>query len=423
MTLFHTDSPTLRGGHDELILLPSLRAHAGPHGGVVLTQKFLNGVAQYASVWPGRVTTLIQLRDEPTSDMDHVEVFCNDANPRIEVRPEAADALRDRIRNAAAVLMFLGPFEYETVRMCAKLGVPVIFWTEFSPRTERQIIDSETPKLILRLRRKLWVAKAEYRRRRMLRLAAGVQCSGTPVYEAYRRFNPNPLLFFDSRVPNAQVIDPVQLAEKSAYLAQQRPLRIVFGGRLVAMKGVLDLLLVAKALRRMGVAFQLDIYGRGALEKELVRNIAEWQLGDCVALRGVLDFGNEWIPMLKREADIFLCCHPQGDPSSTYPEVMSCGVPIVGYDNEAFAGIVQHSNSGWLSPMHDAVGLARIIARLSENRGEIVRAARFARDFAAEHSFEKTFALRAHHVIALSRLPEPVRSAFGAMTPQTFLAA
>ncbi len=390
--------------HDELILLPSIKAHRGTHGGLVLTRKFLNGARQYEAVWPGRVTTLIDVHDLPTSDMDHVDVPVGSSGARIEFRPEPLAGLRERVRDAAVVLMFLSPYEEPAARLCAELEVPVVFYAEYSPRTERQIVEAETRNPIVRWRRKLWLIQAERKRRRMLQLAAGIQCSGAPVYEAYRRFNRSAMLFFDSRVPASDVMDMTQLAAKAAGLAVGRPLRLVFGGRLVAMKGVMHLPLVAEALRRLGVRFQLDIYGAGALKEALARDIARRRLEHCVALKGVLDFQTEWLPMLKSKADIFVCCHPQGDPSSTYPEVMSCGVPIAGYDNEAFKGIVQHSGSGWLSAMHEPEALARLIARLDGDHAEIARAAAAARGFAEAHSFERTFAARTQHLIELSRL-------------------
>lgn len=138
------------------------------------------------------------------------------------------------------------------------------------------------------------------------------------------------------------------------------------------------------------------------------------QLEDCVALRGVLNFEEEWIPTLKAKADVFVCCHPQGDPSSTYPEVMSCGVPIVGYANEAFVGIVEQSGSGWLSPINDPHALAEVIASLAEDRTKIARGALKAREFAETHCFERTFSKRAKHLVSLSRLsssPAPAGSA------------
>lgn len=394
----------------ELILLPSLRAQRGPRGGLVLTQKFLNGVAQYAKTWPGRVTTLVQLRDDPTSDMDHVEVMPEEAVTPIEMRPASPEALAERLKNAAAVLGFLAPEEHGLAELCRSIGVPLIYTSEYSPRTERQIIDASIRNPLRRLRRKLWAANAERIRKRELRLAAGIQCSGSPTYEIYRHINPNAMIFFDNRVPQAGVIGEADLARKLEDLASPRPLRLVFGGRLIAMKGALELPRVARELRRLGVDFTLDIYGRGDLEDELKHEIAEFSLRQNVFLRGVLDFDTGWIPLLKKTADLFVCCHPQGDPSSTYPEVMSCGVPIVGYDNDAFVGIVQHSGSGWLSPTNRPDKLAALIARLDKNRSELQRAARQAREFAAAHAFEKTFAARIDHLVKLSRLPPATKA-------------
>lgn len=397
---------------NELILLPSLKAQRGPHGGIVLTQKFLNGVAQYAKTWPGgRVTTLVELRDDPTSDMDHVEVMPGESVTPLEMRPATNAALAERLQSAAAVLGFLRPEEEGLAALCNQIGVPLVHTSEYSPSTEKQIIDATFRNPLRRWRRKLWVAGAERIRRRELRLAAGIQCSGAPTYEIYRRINPNAMIFFDNRVPHANVITDEELERKLSDLTSHRPLRLVFGGRLIAMKGALELTRVARELRRLGVDFSLEIYGKGELEAQIHRDIAEFGLQDHVFLRGVLDFNNGWIPLLKREADLFVCCHPQGDPSSTYPEVMSCGVPIAGYDNEAFVGIVRHSGSGWLSPTNEPKKLAAIIAHLAQHRHELQAAARRARTFAAAHTFERTFAARIDHLVRLSRLPQSVKDA------------
>lgn len=387
----------------ELVLLPSLRAHRGPRGGLVLTQKFLHGVAQYAKTWPGQVTALVELSTTPTSDMDHVEVMPEPGRAPLELRPDTPAGLRARLGNAAAVLGFLSPDQLEVAEVCEDLGVPLIFTSEYSPATEMQIIDAGTRNPLLRWRRKLWVRQAEKKRLHALRIAPGLQCSGTPAYEHYKPFARDTLLFFDNRVPVNDVIDERALEQKLAALAAPRPLRLVFGGRLIAMKGAMELPHVAAALRELGIPFQLDIYGRGDQEHLLRRLIERLDLGDRVALKGAMDFSTGWIPMLKRESDLFICCHPQGDPSSTYPEVMSCGVPIVGYANEAFAGIVRESGSGWLAPMGDRRSLAQQIARLDRDRRAIGAAARAARRFAASHAFEVTFERRTRHLMRLSR--------------------
>ena len=398
---------------DELVLMPSLKANVGPRGGLVLTQKFLNGIAEYAKSWPGPVTALVEVSEAPTSDMDRVEVLPDAGRAPLELRPPTEASLRTRLSRAAAVLGFLSPYELEATRLCHDIGVPMILTSEYSPHTEMQIIDSGTRNPLLRWRRKQWVTQAEKKRLEALAIAAGLQCSGTGAYEHYRPFNRNSLLFFDNRVPAAQVLDPTSLDSKLARLSERRPLRLAFGGRLIAMKGAMELPRVADALRRNGTPFTLEIYGRGDQEEALRREVGRLGLQEQVKLRGALDFETGWIPTLKRDVDLFVCCHPQGDPSSTYPEVMSCGVPIVGYDNEAFVGIVRESRSGWLAPMNDALAVANLITRLDRERTEIAASARAARDFAALHAFELTFAARTKHLIRSSRLPASVRQQLG----------
>ena len=389
---------------NELLILPPLKAVRGPNGGLILTRKYIEGVGEFARNWSGPVTSLVAFSQTPTTDMDHSEFFPGDPATPIEPRPESETTLAARIKDAAVVLAFLSPSEAPLFALCKRLGVPVVFFAEYSPATERQIIDAETTNPLLRLRRKLWIQRATHIRRGMAAEAAGLQLSGTPVFEAYRDCNPNSLLFFDNRVRTAEVMTATQMDAKAATLAQGAPLRLAFGGRLIAMKGVADLPKLAAELGRQHVPYTLDIYGSGPLEGALRQQIAAAGLDGTVRLRGALDFRTGWLPALKHETDLFICPHPQGDPSSTYPEVMSCGTAIAGYDNEAFSGIAAVSGSGWVLPMRDHRALARQIGGLHRDRSALITAARQARLFALENSFEKVFARRATQLAAASRI-------------------
>ena len=63
--------------------------------------------------------------------------------------------------------------------------------------------------------------------------------------------------------------------------------------------------------------------------------------------------------------------------------------------------------------MNDAQSVASIITRLDREREEIAVSARAARDFAALHAFELTFAARTKHLIRSSRLPNSIRQQLG----------
>ncbi|MES2887462.1 MAG: glycosyltransferase [Pseudomonadota bacterium] len=393
----------------ELIVLPSITAQRGPNGGLILTQKYINGVAEYAKWWPGPVTSLVTVTSHTGSDMDHVEVMPGQLSFELEQRPTSEEAFAQRIASAAVVLAFLSAPEVPTATLCQRLGVPLVYISEYSLKTEKQILDAEVSNPFLRLRRKWWVTRMDKKRRTALAMAAGIQCSGAPTYDIYRHVNPNALLFFDSRVPLANVIDDHLLGLKAQALRERKPLRLVFGGRLIRMKGVQDLPRFAQELRRLGVPFVLDIYGGGVLEAELTEEIQRLGLTEQVRLKGVLDFQRQWVPLLKEQVDLFICCHPQGDPSSTYPEVMACGVPIAGYDNEAFSRVVEYADAGWLSPIGQPTKLAAVVARLHEHREDIVMASVKARQFARDHSFEVTFQARVSHLVRLSRLPAALK--------------
>ncbi|MEO0914342.1 MAG: glycosyltransferase, partial [Pseudomonadota bacterium] len=389
---------------NELILLPILKANRGAGGGYVLTRKYLEGAREYARTWPGPVTTLAEFTATRSTDLDHVEVHPADLDTGLETRPATQAALAARIGDAAVALAYLCREEEPTARLCAELGVPLVFTSEYSHETERQIIDATVRNPLVRVRRRYWMWNAQRSCRRSLALAAGLQCSGTPTYEAFRDLQPEALLFFDNRVRAEDVIPEAALEGKLAGLRAGRALRLVFGGRLIAMKGVMDLPKIAQRLKALEVPFSLEIYGSGPLEDALRQSVEALGLVDEVALKGALDFRTGWIAALKDRADLFLCCHPQGDPSSTYPEVMSCGVPIAGYANAAFRGIVAQSGSGFLTPLKSPAALAAEVARLHNARDELVQAAHAARDFALAHTFEKTFRRRTEHLIAASRL-------------------
>jgi glycosyltransferase involved in cell wall biosynthesis len=388
---------------NELILLPVLKAHKATSGRLIVTQKYLNGATEYAKSWPGPVTSLFDVSPSASTDLDHVEVAGDMGGHIIEMRPRDSKALARRLQSASVAVSFLSPFEVATTELCNRIGVPVIHVSEYTLRTDWQIIDASGANSILKLRRKLWAWKAERLRRYLIGISAGLQCNGVPTYNAYREMCSDALLFFDNRVKHFDIITSERLSQKADEVRVGKPLRLVFGGRFVPMKGVLQLPEVARHLRQAGVPFELSIYGAGPEESKLRAAISRYALEDQVSIFPPIDFDKGWVPFLKQAADLFVCCHMQGDPSSTYSEVMACGVPVAGYDNEALKGIVELSGSGFLAPMGAPKVLASVIADLHRDRDRLVKAAQIGRSFSMQHCFEATFSRRVDHFKERSR--------------------
>jgi hypothetical protein len=105
------------------------------------------------------------------------------------------------------------------------------------------------------------------------------------------------------------------------------------------------------------------------------------------------------IPELQQSVDVFVCLHRQSDPSCTYLETLSCGVPIVGYKNRAFSGLLELADIGWGGELNNLDEICTIIVHLHENRTEIIEKSKNSAAFAQQHDFDTTFQKRIDHLI------------------------
>lgn len=387
-----------------LTILQTLQAKNLPNGKVLLTRKLLEAVKKFESLWPGTITVMMEETTVETDNIDK-QIFTRNELP-FNLKIVSFDQLTPAsFRNQTSlVLATLGYRQNNISKICQAAGVPCIYVSEYTLKTRKQIIAVNTKNPLLLLRRNLWEQSQEHKQIQAIQLAEGLQCNGTPTYKAYCAINRDPMLFYDTRISEDMLPTHEELDKRTRSLDENKPIRLIFSGRLNKMKGADHLLQVAQELKRLKVPFELYISGAGVLEKMMHEKIARDGLHDCVKMMGLPDFQEEFFPFVKENIDLFICCHRQGDPSCTYIETMSCGVPIVGYANEAFTGMVEHSKAGWVVPMDQPKLLAKKIAELNNNREEIKQMSFKSLNFARLHTFEKTFAARIEHMkhIALS---------------------
>ena len=385
--------------HEErLIVLPSLRAPLLPDGRVIVTRKFLEGMAEYAAHWDGPVQAVLEPCAAATDNLDNVTVVPAELPFDLHVLAFDDERIAERIAAAAVVLGGADHRQNHLAGLCRKLGTAYVVNTEYSLQTRKQIAAAEERNPLRRWRRYVWESGQERAVLRSIDQAAGVQCNGLPTYAAYRDRNPRTLLYFDTRTTADLLPDEESLAARLAPLVGGAPLRLLFSGRLIAMKGADHLPRFAAELRRRGVPFVLTICGAGALEAAVRKEVAESDLAGKVIFKGALDFKTQLLPLVKREIDLFVCPHRQGDPSCTYLETLACGVPIVGYANEAWSGLAALGDFGSVVPLDDPAALARAVARLHDDRETLARRSLAAWQFAVDHTFEQTFLRRIEHL-------------------------
>lgn len=376
-----------------LLVISSAPAEAA--GGLLrLDVKFVEGMRFYAEGWKGGVDCLV-----PTSAaaLPFAAEYRAEALPfglRL-LAPGARPGAEDLAGYAAVLCSGDNPAYLHLAEAAAGLPVRLYYIIEYILETRLQILRLDPGASGLRkLRRALWTLAQERRRRRAFRRAAGLQANGYPAAAAYRRLNPNTLFYLDNRIGAALVATEAEMAARRAHLLSGGRLRLLHSGRLEPMKGAQDLVPVAAALKRAGVDFELSIFGSGSLEAEIRAGIRREGLEAQVLLRGTVDFETGLVPFARTEADIFLSCHRQSDPSCSYLENMGCGLAVAGYRNRMWSALCAASGAGWAVPLGDAGALAAALIDLAGRRQEIAEKAAAARDFARAHLFEAEFARR-----------------------------
>ena len=294
----------------ELTILPSFSAWVAHNGRITIGKKFLHGMEANLKRWGGPITVLLPSGPQ-LFGLDDVEVDPSALGFRLAIDGNVPD----QIKRSAVVLASACREQAYVASLCAEAGVPCAYVTEYSLTTRLQIVVANTKNPILRVRRAFWEWRTEHIMRRAIRKSAGAQCNGTPTYQEYRSMTKSAILFFDTRSSASSMATDQQLAVRTAAMLAGGPLRLVFSGRLVAMKGADHLLKVARKLSETGFSYTLRIAGDGDLTEPILKQIQEMP----VKLIGVLDFETELQPLLASSCDLFVCCHRQGDPSCYLP--------------------------------------------------------------------------------------------------------
>jgi glycosyltransferase involved in cell wall biosynthesis len=387
-----------------LVVLTSVSAQRRQGGLYRLPHKFIQGMQSYAEAWDGPVCAVLDPSSTDTGNLDHVEVAPGDLGFSVRLARFGSPELGAELAGHGVLLATLDHRLPRLAQECLGLGLPCVYNVEYTLRTRLQFLRAERPMGLGLLWSGVWELRQEAAALGQFELAAGLQCNGLPCFIGYGRCNRDPLLYFDSRVQSVDVASDAELLESNRRRRRGEPLHLVFSGRLIRSKGADHLLAVALALRAEGVPFRMTICGDGDLRSELAAHIERARLERDVRLAGVLEFTSELLPFLKSSADLFVCCHRQGDPSCTYLETFACGVPIVGYANEALATFIAEAGAGATVPMDQPRALAGLIADLHGQREPLCEWAGRARGFAARHTMEHTFASRIRHLERALRL-------------------
>jgi glycosyltransferase involved in cell wall biosynthesis len=154
-------------------------------------------------------------------------------------------------------------------------------------------------------------------------------------------------------------------------------------GRLDADKFPLDLVECLGLVQAQAHDVVLACAGTGAMTEQMRQRAAELGVEERLRLLGVLDLGD--LPALLASSNVFVAPHT----GYTLVEAGLTGVPIVTYDYDFHAEIVEDGKTGYLAPLRDVATLAdRVCRLLADPAAARAMGVRLRDQLLREHSLE-----------------------------------
>lgn len=369
-------------------------------GVLKLDTKFVDGMHRHVRDWGGPVQCVLWRSGQ---DIPFGKVYAaNDLPFDLTVLDQEAPLPADVLDGVSAVMLSADmPNIGVLADQVIKARTPFVVTIEYTLATRVRILWLEKMRNPLRfMRSAIWLLNHEIATRRVIRAADGVQFNGFPASDTYGSLNSNALLYLDNRIGPELLATAGEMAARADRLRQGTPLRLIHSGRLEYLKGPQDLPALMGLLRDLGVDASLDVYGAGSLTETLKADFE--QFGDMVRMHRPVDFETGLVPINRTQADIFISCHRQQDPSCSYLEAMGCGLAVAGYGNQMWRRLNATSGAGGVAQLGDVAGLAQVIANWNNDREALIAAGDAGLNFARQHSFPKEFRKRIDHVRALA---------------------
>jgi colanic acid/amylovoran biosynthesis glycosyltransferase len=354
-------------------------------------RKFHVGMLRYVDLIHSPIVTVNPPLLDGQRIMDAIEVPIAQLPYRISTAPTE---LRELITGATLVYGSGNTMDGGTI--ARDLGVPYVMVLEYDLQTHMTNNAGQVRNVFRKGIRRARTALNYFRGIAEIRRAHSLHCNGYPIYEATQNYNANRLLYLDSRMSAEMLIGKREMEVRSAD-RYDRPLRLLYSGRYEPLKGAVDAVKVGMECLKRGLNIEMHCYGQGQqkLQMQDVATESRIHIHDAIPYPDLVK--------LSRTFDVFVCCHIQSDPSCTYLESLGAGLPIVGYDNRMWRGLLKASGAGYASPMGKPAKVVDDIARLIAAR-ELDEMSLRALEFAKKHTFEIEFQKRVDALNAAANL-------------------
>jgi glycosyltransferase involved in cell wall biosynthesis len=197
---------------------------------------------------------------------------------------------------------------------------------------------------------------------------------------------PNVRNFFDTVHSADQIVSAYQLSQRQAWLRQpDRPLRIVYFGRLVRYKGIDRVIEAVRIARDKGTRVEFHVIGSGDCLASLQAQVKAGGLEQQVVFKQQVPYGDALFEQLDQ-------CHfsvaaplLEDTPRSAF-DAMARALPILAFDISYFRDLADASGAVTLAQWPSAESFAQQLCRMDKRRDEVAEMAARAVAFAGSNT-------------------------------------
>jgi len=226
-----------------------------------------------------------------------------------------------------------------------------------------------------KLRKYLWLRLHSRAYLSVLKHSRVALLQGATVFDAYRDVAPNPHKVLNVQITNEDRIGQAALDAKVRAVLAGDPLRIVYTGRAIDIKGPFEWIEALARLQQSGTRFQADWYGDGELLSRMRQAVAVAGLASHVTLHGNVERSRSIAAL--RDAHICLFCHQTEESPRCLLEAIASGAALVGYSSRYAQDLVE-SGGGLFTGRGNVGALTDTLLRIDADRrllGELMHSA------------------------------------------------
>lgn len=218
------------------------------------------------------------------------------------------------------------------------------------------------------------------------RLCALVMLKSQRMVRDFGRGKPHVKGFFNTVHSEENVLSAESLDERMEWLrTRNRPLHLVYFGRLVRYKGLDKALEGVRFARESGEDVRFTIIGDGPCLAELQEQVRKSDLAGAVSFVPQVSYGDALFDHLRHTHMAIATPLSDDTPRSAF-DAMARGLPIVAFNLPYFEELAASSGAVTLVQWPDSNALGRTIVELSRDRDRLATMAQKGVDFALRNT-------------------------------------